>query len=448
VFEIKKKKELGKQIISISVPEIQEGNFREEMLLNNEIDGVLSPGVRTVNGNRFYEYDIAGLSCLDEEQDGALACIKLKKVISDIARIIEASGKYLLREDDFVLRAESIFFKNKTGDVKLICVPGYNISLKNQLLEAARCFLDKIDYDDEDAIDVAYGFYMKLKENCTLKDLHEFATAPTPPQTAETEETQEPLAKDGERRDLVPEEIPDAENSPEPERREKGGIILEPDGSDDYFMKEITAEIGDESFWERARDVWRIAGTGIRIKLVATATASVLLSVALLVSGIVETNNSLLVRIVTTGLIISACGALCAFLVSRTVKPLIKQLEAKAPSPEELQGEETVLMIPGNSEKGLCLIGEGVVPIVTGSFPCVVGKEAAGCDIIVDGKGVSRRHLKFDKNPDGNISVEDLNTTNGTYLNGRKLAPNLPFPIRPGDEISFGTVVYYVNRIG
>jgi hypothetical protein len=51
--------------------------------------------------------------------------------------------------------------------------------------------------------------------------------------------------------------------------------------------------------------------------------------------------------------------------------------------------------------------------------------------------GVSRLHavLKRDGN---NVSIMDIGSSNGTYLNGKKIAANIAFPIRHGDLISLG----------
>jgi len=49
---------------------------------------------------------------------------------------------------------------------------------------------------------------------------------------------------------------------------------------------------------------------------------------------------------------------------------------------------------------------------------------------------VSRRHIRFEAQ-NGVVYVEDLKSSNGTFLNGRRLAE--PLEIRAGDEIDVGT---------
>jgi pSer/pThr/pTyr-binding forkhead associated (FHA) protein len=51
--------------------------------------------------------------------------------------------------------------------------------------------------------------------------------------------------------------------------------------------------------------------------------------------------------------------------------------------------------------------------------------------------GVGRRHARiFVQN--GQLMVEDLDSTNGTLLNNQKLAARQPQPLRDGDQLQLG----------
>jgi pSer/pThr/pTyr-binding forkhead associated (FHA) protein len=54
-------------------------------------------------------------------------------------------------------------------------------------------------------------------------------------------------------------------------------------------------------------------------------------------------------------------------------------------------------------------------------------------------KGVSRRHAVLVRHEDS-MHVVDLNSVNGTYLNGRRLPPELPYPVRHSDVVRLGTL--------
>jgi pSer/pThr/pTyr-binding forkhead associated (FHA) protein len=54
--------------------------------------------------------------------------------------------------------------------------------------------------------------------------------------------------------------------------------------------------------------------------------------------------------------------------------------------------------------------------------------------------GVGRRHLRVFLQG-GQVLIEDLDSTNGTVLNGQKLAPRQPQPLRDGDQILAGKLL-------
>jgi len=53
---------------------------------------------------------------------------------------------------------------------------------------------------------------------------------------------------------------------------------------------------------------------------------------------------------------------------------------------------------------------------------------------------VSRRHAQIGRGSDG-YSITDLDSYNGTTLNGRPLLPQRAYPLRNGDRIQVGLVV-------
>ena len=57
-----------------------------------------------------------------------------------------------------------------------------------------------------------------------------------------------------------------------------------------------------------------------------------------------------------------------------------------------------------------------------------------------EGGGVSRQHARL-HNTGGNWTLEDLNSTNYSKVNGQKLAPHAPAPVNHGDQLQFGKVV-------
>ncbi len=63
---------------------------------------------------------------------------------------------------------------------------------------------------------------------------------------------------------------------------------------------------------------------------------------------------------------------------------------------------------------------------------------AAGCRVVVDDTFVSQIHARVSQRDD-QILVEDLGSTNGTYLNRRRVAG--PMVMAPGDRLQVGNTV-------
>ena len=63
------------------------------------------------------------------------------------------------------------------------------------------------------------------------------------------------------------------------------------------------------------------------------------------------------------------------------------------------------------------------------------------CDVLLDSLRVSRRHCIITAESDA-VVVRDLGSTNGTWVNGRRVARSR---LRPGDEVSIAHRRYYLG---
>src|SRR3954453_19399971 len=67
----------------------------------------------------------------------------------------------------------------------------------------------------------------------------------------------------------------------------------------------------------------------------------------------------------------------------------------------------------------------------------VIGARA-DCDLVVDVAAVSGRHCRLTGEP-GRLFLEDLRSTNGTFVNGGRLTPERPVPLGPDDVVPLGS---------
>ena len=71
-------------------------------------------------------------------------------------------------------------------------------------------------------------------------------------------------------------------------------------------------------------------------------------------------------------------------------------------------------------------------------FPCVLGSRQDCVDILLNDRSVSRMHAQIDE-AQGKLYLYDLNSTNGTFVNGQRIKSE-EYEIKEGDEIQIGNV--------
>ncbi len=98
--------------------------------------------------------------------------------------------------------------------------------------------------------------------------------------------------------------------------------------------------------------------------------------------------------------------------------------EAPAAGPDELV--PCVEVLEGR-KRGRVFALDRVRSYVIGRLP--------GAEIHIDDPGVSRRHVRITRRPDGSVDVADMRSTNGLIVNGEKLERAV---LREGDLLSLG----------
>lgn len=107
-------------------------------------------------------------------------------------------------------------------------------------------------------------------------------------------------------------------------------------------------------------------------------------------------------------------------------------------------GEKTQYLDEMEKPAGLCLIGEHpekYPQILIKDRILIVGKKKGQADIILDEAAVSRIHARLEYHQ-GGYYIMDLDSRNGTYLNGLRLAPREQVQIRNGDRVAFANINY------
>ena len=87
------------------------------------------------------------------------------------------------------------------------------------------------------------------------------------------------------------------------------------------------------------------------------------------------------------------------------------------------EGQAVSVKIPGS------LLGDGAI----------LGRSPRNATLLMDDPTLSREHARLFHDGES-LLIEDLDSTNGIHVNGRKLKPRTPAAIEPGDRIELGGV--------
>ncbi|MCM1467596.1 MAG: FHA domain-containing protein [Alistipes sp.] len=86
----------------------------------------------------------------------------------------------------------------------------------------------------------------------------------------------------------------------------------------------------------------------------------------------------------------------------------------------------------------------GGTDIILSKFPLHVGSSRAESDCVLENVMVSRKHAVITMEC-GGYYIEDLDSTNGTFINGSRIAPYEPVLVKEGDQISFANEKFCLN---
>lgn len=426
-------------------------DFRERMLMNNSIEGLLNFEINIVNNEKTYEYNILEMESLDSVcKKEKLKIERLTSVLDDILQSVFRGREFMLAEGDYILDPNLIFI-NKKGKTYVPYYSGYSKPIRSQLQALAEFLMNNVDYSDENAVLVVYTVYMRAKEeNCSLEDITAYirskssgGSRPAIKKVGGPELKQHVGLPEG-----VPPGTMHNTESQDSVTSGAGGVRFSAEAKIQHSGK-TAGNVRKDSYVKillHAAGPVQIIKSALAILLPLGAMLMVLKS-----SFILDKSGG------RDGLKVMATVMLCVgmvvFLQRKIWAPLkskIQKTEPEINAGMSVQAEEdecaTMLLFDKNvkTHPDCSLVSDDYPPINMDHFPFCIGKDAKNTDYCLDVSGVSRRHLLVNR-VGIEFTISDLNSTNGTYLNDSRIAPNTSYRITKMDKITIGKCVFYMN---
>lgn len=356
------------------------------ILMHNRIRRLLPCSMRQMDGEDFLYYDISSKQPLERLYEGGmLKASDLADIIREIAAVQADLGEYMLDESGLLLEEGMIFADVETKELHFAFYPG-NKEAVRQYEGLADFFLGNTDHSQEQAVDLAYEFYRMSKTDyfvlSSFLPLLEKKLA-----SVKTGWEEESLA--------------------EMERLEGAALKADFGDSEDREEKEETGE-----------------KEGKKAKK----------------EGIFQRLLSFLKR---------EKGARAETDISEEWSDMV--WDSYEQQLYENGSQETVYFADLDKkerqiQKALCLRAEeGNRKILLRDFPITFGKMKGRVTVVLEDHSVSRIHAQIEAAEDG-MRIRDLNSRNGTCINGKKLLPNEAEPLQEGDTVSFGRERFRCER--
>lgn len=386
-----------------------EKEFALRMMTENVANTFLPVELRRMDGQTFLYYNISGMQSMEILYgEKPMDRKTVEAFMWQLHEAIEESRELFLPGDGICLEPLFLFRELGTERWKFIYIPVPDEreaeGMRKGRESLAEFLVTHIDYEDKELVEAVYRFYTEICEGIGFDRLAGFIGEETP-QEMEEENIYEA----------------EAEEEAEPEKTEMA--------------------------WEEAdrygeRKQQRLLRMLLCMAVAVTIVSGVIMPEMTLYGGAVSI-LLLVVLLVTLGRRREDEQGKCS--TDRAIEEEAEELLYNRADREEFEekgdvkGEKTVYVdIESRTENKLYGMGKcRRQKISLDRLPCLVGKDGTLADHVIADPTVSRMHAKFSIEEE-TVRMQDLNSTNGTYHNGMRLAPNEKVTLEAEDEIRFG----------
>lgn len=480
-MEIEYLREMRQNYLMISVEGMQDQGYEARMMIGNTIEGLLKFRIKKTDNHSRFCYEITSKQPLSRMlETKSINAVQIRRLLLGIARTLTKMEDYLLTEEQILLDPDYIYVNPDEYQPFLCLIPGKKGNFPDEFSLFLQFLLGKVDHQDKEAVVLTYGLYREsLKENYGLDNLLRWLmkeNCPDIDSISESEEcetiTKEKIESWREDESERPEPIFQAGGKkPWYYYTAPGGIMLALSvgafvfGGASVFMR-YGLWLMAAGFGLSAAGMIIYAGWNLGLPWVHlfhesssqnhTSCASTYYNhISYNQTSSEETWEDQLNSVNSvksyTPQSVQNTGKTLKTAVRPDQRQSVFEKFQEEDSPEfsarpvfDTDKTETVpLWEPKEAKAGRSLVSEdgvGRIPVVY--YPFIIGRLEGFCDYVISRDTVSRLHLRIDETKDG-YQITDLNSDNGTYINGRCLNANETAAVQPGDEVGIADLKFH-----
>ena len=369
--------------------------YKDEMLGNNLISGLLPVHIQDFNERHEYWFDVSGMESLKKYYLRCKPDVEMiSSLVGQLEEIDKRLGEYLLEPEDLLIDPEYIFVRD--GQLRFAYQPGYGIPVQKQTEKLLEEIMECMDYENRAAVSLIYLLHGRIRQGTGLslkglceEILHETISRE---ESCDGEEPERPGATVS--RDKVCESMIKEETITYPKKRKTKRSIAEviknlfgtwfsgrPDDAEEFDDEDLAEENFADGigYSDKKDEKTDMIGDTVYLR------------------------------------------------------------HGNSDSGDNVRGDDTVLLTPQKWGYVLEPVEDTRDPIPVFSFPFCIGKKEVLCGYRFHDAVISRQHARLTRRG-SDIFLTDCGSLNGTALNGKRMEPEKEYKIVPGDIIGFAEI--------
>lgn len=374
--------------------------FFTKMVTSNSIPNLLPLKTEKLNGQTLFLYDITGKQALDKTfESRKMSFDVFLSFMNSLKELSNSFSELLLDTERIILKTDAVFIDHSFNDFRFCADPYGDNCFKDDIRVFFDHLLTLIDYEDTRLVALVFSLSRLVRDdNLSLRDLFSINTgaisqSTTPDPTAPFTYEQVPAAKVQER-------------------------------SHASFMEKAKYYFKGKSFSE----IYDAVNSGKIIKLIKETDLPVSLTSPETGTGLLPADRS------------DRESAATDYNEKLPADTDPDTFYTDDPSASFDTAEININDFPFHRLNGFDS-ASGIV-ILLDHFPFTIGKGTDSADFQLERPEISRTHCRIYSPAEDTFDLEDLNSKNGSYINGNSLDPYSRQPLLPGDTVTLADLKF------